>query len=209
MATQLGIYNGALKLIGERRLASLSENREPRRLMDDEWNDGFIDDLLEAGQWVFAIRSVKLEYSPSVEPDFGYRKSYNKPDDFIRTVAVCEDEYFNTPLTQYSDEAGFWFCDLETIFVKYVSNDAAYGNDMSLWPPSFEDYAKAAMARRIVLSLTQNKQQYADAQKEERRALSEALSRDAMAKPTAFPPMGSWVRSRTGGSWNRRERGVR
>jgi hypothetical protein len=35
--SQLFIYNEALGHLGERRLANLSENREPRRVLDSYW----------------------------------------------------------------------------------------------------------------------------------------------------------------------------
>ena len=37
---RLDVYNGALRRLGSRRLASLTENREPRRVLDDIWNNG-------------------------------------------------------------------------------------------------------------------------------------------------------------------------
>ena len=40
MITRLQLYNSALLLLGERNLASLSENREPRRLLDHVWDTG-------------------------------------------------------------------------------------------------------------------------------------------------------------------------
>ena len=73
MTTQLTLYNNALHLIGERKLSSLSENRECRRLLDTVWDRPAIDDCLERGQWNFAIRSVHIDHSPSVEPAFPCR----------------------------------------------------------------------------------------------------------------------------------------
>ena len=32
---QLSLYNNALTVLGERKIASLTENREPRRVLDD------------------------------------------------------------------------------------------------------------------------------------------------------------------------------
>ena len=39
MTTQLFIYNEALGHLGERVLASLTEGREPRRVLDSYWSD--------------------------------------------------------------------------------------------------------------------------------------------------------------------------
>ena len=147
--TRLKLYNEALiTFLGERALGSLAENREPRRVLDAVWDNGAIDYCLEQGLWNFATRAQQITYSPSVEPPFGYRYAFTKPDDYVRTAAVCSDERFNCPLTQYADEGGFWFADLDTLYVKYVSDDDQYGYDLSCgrrrspsgwrrtWPPS-------------------------------------------------------------------------
>src|SRR3546814_179077 len=138
-ATQLSLYNGALRLCGEAKLANLTEDREPRYVLDDVWDDGALRHCLQQGSWNFAMRTVEAEYSPSVEPSFGFRRAFDKPTDWVRTAAMASDEYFRCPLTSLGarDEGGFWFSDLETIYVRYVSDDASFGLDMSLWPANF------------------------------------------------------------------------
>jgi hypothetical protein len=201
--TRLGLYNGALRLLGERQLASLSENREPRRMLDAAWDDGAVNAALEAGQWLFACRGMQYDYSPSVEPSFGYRRAFNKPDDFVRTMAVCQDEFFTVPLTRYSDEAGYWFADLDTLYIKYVSNDAAYGGDMSRWPQSFVKYFEAVLAAAIAMPLKQNRSSFMDMQEVAKSLLVQAKSQNAMAEPAKFLPTSSWVASRGSGNRSR------
>jgi hypothetical protein len=205
---QLSIYNEALRLLGERRLASLSEAREPRRLLDDVWGSNTVDYCLEQGQWVFATRSIEATYETSITPSFGYTFAFEKPEDFIRTAAICTDEYFKNPLLRYSDEAGFWYSDLQTIYVKYVSNDNAYGNDDSLWPETFKRFMAAYMAREVAPRLTASRVTKADMDKEMATSLKDARSKDAMAKPTQMLPIGSWASSRRDGT-ARRDRGNR
>lgn len=202
--SRLSLYNGALRLLGERQLASITENREPRRMLDAAWDDGAVNAALEAGQWLFACRSMQYVYSPSVEPPWGYRRAFNKPDDFVRTMAVCTDEYFNCPLTQYSDEVGYWFADYDVLYIKYVSNDPVYGGDMARWPESFVGYLEAILARDIAMPLKQNKQARDDMIAIAAQALVDAKSQNAMAGPAKFPPPGGWVAARTGGlAWGR------
>jgi len=203
--SKLSLYNGALRICGERRLASLSENREPRRLLDDIWDDNAIKACLEQGQWVFATRAVQLDYSPSVEPPFGYQYAFDLPTDFIRTVALCSDPYFQSPLLQYSQEAGFIFCDLQTIYFKYVSDDNAYGMDMSMWPETFVKFVQAFLAKELAPRLKNGADQD-KIEKEYKAARTESLARDAMESPTKFPPPGSWVQARRRGSWQDRNR---
>jgi hypothetical protein len=206
---RLSLYNGALGILGERALASLSENREPRRLLDAVWDAGAVDYALEMGQWKFALRAVELAPTPSIEPDFGFRYAFTKPDDFVRTAAVCEDEYFITPLLRYSDEAGYWFADRDPIYVKYVSDDDRYGYDFSRWPGTFVRWFESYLALRICKRLTQAATDYESLKRDTGKLLVDARSKDALADPTAFPPQGHWGRARHGNTvWGRaRERG--
>lgn len=176
-------------------------------MLDAAWDDNFVKGVLEDGQWGFACRTMQYTYSPSVEPPFGYRRAFNKPDDFVRTMAVCVDEYFKVPCTEYADRRGFWYADLDTLYIEYVSTDPAYGGDLSLWPQSFVDYAEAKLASRIIMPLKQNKQARDDMMAIAAQALVTANSQNSMADPAKFPPQGSWVRARTAGSrWNNANR---
>lgn len=206
-ATQLGLYNEALRLIGERRLASISEAREPRRVLDDVWNDGAINYCLEQGQWNFAMRAVEITAS-TVVPNFGFLYAFDKPNDFIRTAGVGEDESFIRPLTDMNEEVGFWFANIDPIYVRYISNAATYGSDLQRWPSTFTKFVAAYLASEVVFTLTQStdKQKYISLILEQR--LRKARSLDAMADPTQFFPQGNWSAARRGGN-RRMDRGVR
>lgn len=197
-ATRLKIYNGALRILGERKLASLSENREPRRVLDDIWDDQFTDYCLEQAPWNFAMRSIELSYSPSITPAFGYTRAFDKQSDWIRTAAVSLDEFFNTPLTQYTDEGEYWRANHDTLYIKYVSNDASYGGDLSLWPASFVRYVEAQLAMEACSRITKSDNERLDIERRVKRMLAEAKNKDAMNQPTQFAPTGSWVNSRVG-----------
>jgi hypothetical protein len=207
MATQLSLYNEALRLCGERKLASLTENREPRRLLDSVWDADAINYCLEQGQWKFAIRTAKLEYNPSMEPAFGYQYGFDKPTDLVRITALCSDEYFNVPLTQYSEEAGYWFSDLDEIYIQYVSNDASYGADFSLYPETYMRYVASYLASEIIDRLTQNNALWDKVYGLMKKRLTDARSKDALAGPTKFFPSGSWLNARRGNA--RTDRGNR
>jgi hypothetical protein len=196
--SKLKLYNGALLIAGERELASLSEERASRRDLDLVYDDGGVRFCLEQAQWKFAMRTVMIDYSSSIEPDFGYRRAFDKPTDWVITSAVCSDEFFNSPLTQYADETGFWFSDLDTIYVRYVSDDVDYGSDLSLWPATFTEFVKAYFASKCIRKWTSDENKALDVQKYAGRMLSIAKNKDAMAGPASFPPQGAWVRSRTG-----------
>lgn len=205
---KLKLFNDALGILGERKLAALTENREPRRVLDDVWDFGVVRYCLERGQWTFATRAMKYTYSPSVEPPWGYRRAFNKPDDYVRTMALCSDEYFKCPLLRYSDEANFWLADEDDIYVKYVSDDDAYGNNMGKWPETFSEMVSARLAYKASWRITQSNSKRAEAKAVWTKCMLDAKSNDAMNQATAFPPRGTWTRSR-GWSWGRRDGGSR
>lgn len=204
MATdRLKLYNGALQICGERALASLTVNEEGRRLLDNQWNDGAVDFCLQQGQWRFATRGSLFNNDASIDPAFGYPMAFAKPSDWLATCAVCSDEFFRNPMTRYSDESDYWYADLNMIYVKYISNDPAYGMNLASWPASFTEYVKTYLAAKIVLKLTNNEAR-------EQRIIAPrvgllhiakltALNNDAQGDPPKFPAQGSWSRSRMGG----------
>lgn len=202
MTDRLKIYKGALLVCGERTIASLTVNEEARRLLDDVWNDDGVKHCLEAAQWKFAMCGAKLSYDTAITPQWGYRRAFAKPDDWVLTSAVCSDEFFRSPLLSYSDEASFWYADLDEIYVKYVSQGLNYGLDYSKWPSSFINYVHQYFAGKIIMKLT-NDNDRRDRILHPRTGslattLLEAKNRDALAGPTTFPAQGSWSKARRG-----------
>lgn len=207
MTTQLSLYNNALALLGERSLASLSESREARRRLDAAWSRPAIDDCLSKGQWKFAMRTLEIACDPNFTTQFGYQYAFTRPADLIRVTSLCSDEYFNSPLLRYQTEGAYWFADVEPIYVRYVSNDASYGGDLSLWPQNFCRYVEAYLADAIVEATVADKSMWQKVRALMKDNLTNALSTDAMEDPTAFPPSGAWVSARRGRS--SRDRGKR
>lgn len=209
MTTRLRLYNSALTLCGERHLASLTEEREPRRLLDHVWDDEGVKACLEAGQWTFARRTMQVDYDADFSPEFGYQYAFNKPTDWCNTAALCSDEYFNTPLLRYADEIDHWYADVDVIYVKYTSDHADYGNDLSTWPQVFTDFVAAYFAKRIILKLTSDENRLAVVEKAYEKAELAAKNHNAMGEPTKFPAQGGWTLSRQGGGSRTRDRGNR
>lgn len=209
MTSKLTIYNGALTVLGERELKDLEENLEPRHKLDTIWDNDMVDRVLQHGQWNFANRAVELQASTTTTPSFGYQFAFDKPSDYIRLLGIASDEYFTNPLTRYSDEAAWWFTDLEMIFVKYVSNDIQFGQDYSLWPENFTEYVEHYMAFKVAPRLTGLKFDSDDLEKKMNRRLLDAKSTDAMESPAHFPPRGGWAQSRQGFRSGTTDRGNR
>jgi hypothetical protein len=210
MATKLSLYQGACAAIGTRRLVSLTENQLSRRELDGVFDRGAVRQCLSMAQWKFSIRAQKMEYEPEIEPDFGLRRAFQKPADWVRTAAVCSDEYYSEPMihTNIADEAGFLFADLDTLYVKFVSDDSEFGGDYTLWPENFTAMVEGFFAKEVCLRLTNDKELKAILDKDFDALLMKAKNTDAMDDGTKFPPLGSWSRARLSRT-SRRDRGSR
>lgn len=191
------LYNNALLLCGERSISTLSDATEPRRLLDQVYNTEGIQKCLEHAQWRFATRSAQLDYDPDIDPSFGYARAFPHPSDYRGFVAVCQDEFFREPLLQYNDEAGHLYADLDTIYLRYVSDDNAYGMNINDWPGWFEDYVAAVFAQKICLKLTTGTEarfKVVEAELKSRKLT--ALNENTRSEPARFPPPGRWTRAR-------------
>lgn len=198
MTDKLKIYNDALLALGERKLASLSEEREPRRALDDAFDEARLY-CLEQGFWNFALRTVELAPEAGIVPAFGFTHAFGKPADWVRTWLIADNEQFEPALLRYKDEGAYWYADHEPLFVRYVSGDAAFGLDLSLWPQSYATYVSARLARKICFRITGSDGRVERLEMVEKKALASARSTDAMNEPPGFFPAGSWVRSRGAG----------
>ncbi len=213
MASKLSIYNDALLLAGDRSLSTLTDDIEGRYLLDQVWDNGGVNACLEEGQWEFAMRAVKVDYDTTITPPFGYNRAFSKPADWILTSAICSDEFFRVPQTRYIDETGYWYSDIDILYVRYVSNGALYGTNYGAWPKSFTEFVAAHFAAQIVLKLSSDENKvrlFVNPENPEHsirgRALLKAKSKCAMANPTQFMAQGTWSRSRMRGV-NRRDGG--
>jgi hypothetical protein len=96
---------------------------------------------------------------------------------------------------------------LDTICVRYVSNDTQYGMDYSLWPEDFARVVECYFAKETCIRLTGSQSKKDSLEDDFRRLLKQAKAVDAMDEAASFPPEGSWARARRGG--RTRERGNR
>lgn len=209
MASKLSVYNGACLALGERKLSSLAENRPSRRRLDSVWDDDGVKSCLQAGFWNFAMQSIELTHSPSIDPAFGFRYAFDKPTDWARTALVSADENFADELLNYEDQGVYWYADCDPIYVRYVSDDNAFGMDLANWPANFTRYVEHYFAMRICKATNNSTADTEALEAKVKRLLNEAKATDAMDESTKLLRPGSWSRARQGSSSGRRDRGSR
>ena len=159
------------------------------------------------------MRAVQIDYDTNITPSFGYKRAFTKPSDWILTSALCSDEFFHVPKTNYVEEVDNWYTDVDTIYLKYVSNDASYGGNIGSWPSLFADFVAAHFAEKIVGKLSSSNPtlmaRFFPARERNSirsKALLNAKSRNAMGNPSKSMAQGDWSKGRQG-SRNRRDGG--
>jgi hypothetical protein len=208
-ASQLGVYNKALRWLGERKTLSLAEGREPIRLLNDEWEDA-VGVCLYAGFWNFAIRERMANPDAGRAPLFGFQFSYAKPPDWVRTFQISESDRYDEFLKRYVDQNNIWYADIAPIYVRHISNDPNYGFNLALWTPAFVEYVAAYLALMLALRVKGSMDKVEMLEKKVDSLKKNALSKDAMDQPPGKIPYGTWVTSRAprgsvtpmGGGWD-------
>lgn len=201
---KLARFNGALRLLGERQLGALGEDREPARLLTTVWNDGALDYCLENGQWDFASRIAKFEADPDIDVQFGLQYAFTIPDDLQRVRRISLDERFIDPFLDYKVANDTWYADIDMLYVEYVSNADTYGGDSSKWTQAFTKYLESFLAMEIAPTVIKDERKLAAFEAKTARRLKVARSLSAQQGPTEFLPTGSWVGARGFGRYNSR-----
>lgn len=159
MATvdKLAIYNNALLLIGQRKLASISEDREPRHLLDAAYDLGAPEYCLEIVQPDFASITAKLN-SPAVSSVHALDSVHTLPADYLTLVknphddtdvGVYSDDKLDQPVSRYLIEGDTIACEHATIYIRYITSTLTLGD----WTPSFVRVVAAYLAREIAVKL--------------------------------------------------------
>jgi hypothetical protein len=197
---KLTLYNLALGHLQERRIASLAEPREPRRVLDDFW-PSVSSYCLERKIWNFMLRAIQIDASSSVTPGFGFNFAFTVPSDWIRTLKVSTEPQLDPPLNDYKEETGYWFANVTPLFISYSSSDPLYGLNLGKWPATFEDYVALRLAGQACGRIT-GKQDLNKGEDgilaREIKAYKIAAANCAMNEAVGFAPRSSWVRARGG-----------
>lgn len=208
MTTKLSLFNGAMVELGHATLSDTGEPVEAGRRLNQVYSQ-VVAECIAAGSWNFATETIKADADTGVTPAFGYPEVFAKPSDWVRTVGLSQDEYFNFPLLSYYDDATYWSADSSPIYVRYVSNDTGMGLDLNRWPANFSRFVELELAARVCLKVTASESLLKRIKEDRDKARRTALNHDAMneANPKFAPP-GTWTSSR-GGRIGRGDRGNR
>lgn len=145
--TQLGLYNDALLILGQRQLTSLSEDREPRYRLDSAYTSDAIRYCLELVKPNFATRTSVLN-APAAASTFAY--NHTLPSNYVTVVRPFSNSKLDQPITRYVIEGRGLLTDFATVYLRYVADDYAITD----WDPSFFRVVSAYLAKECATRLS-------------------------------------------------------
>lgn len=184
------VYNDALLIMGLDEISSNTDDSNRKTKLDRAKDAGIVEQLLELTGWQFALTTKKLQYDPSLEPDWGYSRVFAKPTDLQRLDGLFTDEYMRVPLKAYHEEGDNYYCDWDEFYLGYMSTDFVV--NPAQWPDFFRALVASRMAHDAAPSLKNEGSDLANAIRVYDDRESRARSNDAMQSPprTIYP--GRW-----------------
>lgn len=195
----LTIYNDALLILGEDHIVNTFDDSRRRSILDVCINSGLVGSILEDIGWHWATTSMRITADPNLETEWGYTYAHHLPTNLHRFDGVWYDEYMQTPIKRYTDEGGVLMCDVDEIYIKYVSSDWLITPE--LWKPSFKRYVAAKMAYDTMNRFPNADKNTVTMIHEQRERDIRAI--DAQQSPPHVLTRGTWTRMRTVGGRNR------
>ncbi len=186
MASEVGICNSALTKIGAGRVVALDDGSKNANACAELYPK-LRDDLLRRHVWNFACVRLKLARLAAA-PVFGYAYAYQLPSDWLRTVAVYEDDAA-AALADYRIEGRTILSSAEALYLLYI-RAVTDPNDM---PSDFREALACLLACDLSVPIAQSwslRQEMGDAFRD---AVARAKSVDAVEDCPEPMPAGSWV----------------
>lgn len=190
--TRTQIANMALGHIGTYRINAYTEDSNEAVAVREVYERVKLD-LLASAPWDFAIDQQQLG-RVGATPVTRYTYAYNKPTNWLRTVALSEYSDMGIPLLEYRDIAGTIQTNAEYVFMEYVSSAA--GEEVFSVP--FVTAFTFGIAVECCKKINASDQQKDYLAKQFDREKVKALMLEAMHQPPIAIPPSSWATARRG-----------
>jgi hypothetical protein len=196
MATILQAYNGALAILGDAALATVSDATASRYYLDAAYATA-IDHCLLQANWSFAARKVEVSADTDYTAGTGewlYR--FDKPTDLIRTITLATDSTLQNPLERFEILGSYVYADMTPLYWSYVSNGASYGGLLTSWPTHFLKVVQHHLAVETCAQIKGDGNKKQEIYQWYKKYLDDAKSQNAYENPVKTSPVGRFVRSR-------------
>lgn len=181
-ATQLGLYNDALTLLGQRRLSTLTDDHEPRYVLDDIYAIDAVDYCLELVEPQFA-KSVSNLTSSVASADHAFDNVFTLPSDYVSFIELYADDTLDEKITRYLISGNTIACSDTSVYLRYVSNGFA----LSVWSPAFTKVVAAYLARELAERIAPTKYEEMDAKFLARLETAQSIAKKAEPQKRATP----------------------
>jgi hypothetical protein len=201
-STISAIWKEAIRLIGFTETKKANPETEVTiesiyQIFDDAWIRVVRFCLTEA-LWNFAMKTVEITQSGTPVP--GWQYAFNKPNQWLRTIAVSNTSQFFTEAL-YHDEGGRLFANNDTLYIKYLSNEYGADNEAPDWPEMFCRVLAYRLAYECADAITGDPNRGAKLLSDYKSVLSQAKSKDAMDQAQMFPKASNWLGAMRGGMY--------
>lgn len=199
MASETGIVNVALRMIGQQPITSLTDGTPSANAANDIYEE-LRDDILRSHPWNFATKRQKLARSVTV-PVFGFDYAYPLPSDWLRTISVHDnDAGVGTVVCQEEQigDTGAIVASVENLYLRYI----ARVTDPNIMAADFRRVFECGLARDLSVVLASSNTLHEKYDRAYDRALARARSSDAMGGFPERRPVGSWTTQRRGGRYS-------
>ena len=204
MATKLGIWNDALRMLGDNRLVSVTEDTEARYVLEDAWEDVKAYVFTE-GLWNFATKTEEITADLGQTPIPGFNYVFDKPLYWLRTITVSGTSLFDTEAI-YRDENRRIYANTDTLYIRFISSERSSDDQIGNWPPAFAKLVSAHLASVCASRITGSRSDSDALRGAYKEYLASAKNKDALDQSQIILAPGNWVRAMRG-SANTRDRG--
>lgn len=197
MTSAVQICNRGLSWVGLGRITSLSEGSALAEQCNLHYTDE-LDQLLVAYPWAFARRrQVLAELANDRTAEWAYR--YQKPNDTLHVHWVNDTRIVRAngalgriASAEYEASGSAIYSDIEGATMEFT----ARVNDASMFPPLFRTALSWAIARAVVVALTEDSRRIEFAQNGAEAAREAAIAADARDETHSYRYAPDWLVSR-------------
>jgi hypothetical protein len=145
-ATSVSICSNALLMLGDKPIASFSEDQDRARLASNLW-EHVRDHVLRSHPWNCAIKRETL--APDVTaPAFDWPYQFSLPADFLKALSIGEMGREG----EFRIEGRKLLCDDNPCFLRYIFKNDNPGT----YDPMLVEVMTAEMAHRMAYAITQS-----------------------------------------------------
>ena len=201
MPSQLGIFNNALRLLGEPEIAAVTSETKYAKRLSNAWNDE-VRSWFEDKDWIFATKEVQL--ARTVPDVSGWAYTFNRPVNCYRILRVSSSTQPNVPGVDYDMVLGQIQTNYEATFLRYVDGNIV--DQAGSWPQKFADALAARLAEAVYPATDETNSTRDRIEKVRMRRVKDAKAFDDQQRAQRRPPEGRFSAARRQGvnGYNRR-----